>query len=204
MQEKAITFKSKDLKLEGLLYTAGPEGVVITHPHPLYGGSLDNAVVEIVGRTFQELGFSTLRFNFRGVGSSQGAYDDGTGEADDARAALNYLEKRGIKKLYLAGYSFGAWINTKLSAHEIDAAPLIMISPPLAFMKFEDRLSLPNLKLVITGAKDEIAPEQMVRRQLAGWNPTARLDIISGADHFYSGCLHILAETLKAAIVTDL
>ena len=203
MKEKAITFKSKDFKIEGLLYKAGPKGIVVTHPHPLYGGNMDNAVVEIIVQTFQELEFSTLRFNFRGVGASQGVYDNGKGEAEDARAALNYLAQIGINKRYLAGYSFGAWVNAQRSPQEKDTAPMVMVSPPVAFMQFDDRQAIPNLKLVITGSHDEIAPEQMVAEQLASWNPTAKLEIISGADHFYSGCLHILAETLRAAIVSD-
>jgi len=203
MPEKAITFKCQNLELEGLLYPGGPKGVVVTHPHPLYGGSQDNAVVETVVRTFQDLDFTTLRFNFRGVGSSQGDYDNGSGEADDTRAALNYLTKIGSDKLYLAGYSFGAWVNAHLSPQEIGETPLVMVSPPLAFMQFEDRLLLPNLKLVITGSHDEIAPAGLVRKQLASWNPSAGLEIIDGADHFYSGCLRNLAQTLKTTILAD-
>ncbi len=203
MKETAITFKSKDLKIEGLLYNAGPKGVVVTHPHPLYGGNMFNAVVEIVVQVFQELGFSTLRFNFRGVGASQGVYDNGVGEAEDTRKALIYLSQFGIDRRYIAGYSFGAWVNAQLSPQEIGTTPMVMVSPPVAFMQFDDRQAIPNLKRVITGSHDEIAPEQMVREQLAGWNPAADLEIISAADHFYSGCLHILAETLKAAIVSD-
>jgi len=198
MKETAIKFKCNDLKLEGLLYTAGPKGVVVTHPHPLYGGNMTNAVVETIVRTFQEVGFSTLRFNFRGVGASQGVYDSGKGEAEDTREALNYLAQMGMDKLYLAGYSFGAWVNAQLSYQEIGTTLLAMVSPPVAFMQFDDQQPIPNLKLVITGSQDEIAPEQMVREQLVNWNPAAHLEIISGADHFYSGCLHILAETIKS------
>jgi alpha/beta superfamily hydrolase len=203
MNEKAIRFNSEKLELEGRWYAAGPKGVVVSHPHPLYGGSLDNVVVETVVRTFQELGFSTLRFNFRGVGSSQGAYDNGIGEADDTREALNYLTQIGIQQVYLAGYSFGAWVNAQLTPQEIGDTPMIMVSPPVAFMQFKDQLVLPHLKLVITGDLDEIAPKQMVREQLAGWNPSARFDVISGADHFYSGCLPNLAKSLKAANLSN-
>ena len=199
MAEEKIWIESGGLQIEGLLENLpGEKGVVVTHPHPLYGGSLDNVVVETVVRTFQELGFSTLRFNFRGVGSSQGAYDNGSGEADDTREALNYLTQVGIEQVYLAGYSFGAWVNAQLTSQEIGDTPMIMVSPPVAFMQFNDQLVLPNLKHVITGDLDEIAPEQMVRDQLAGWNPSARLDVISGADHFYSGCLPKLAKSLQA------
>jgi len=203
MREKPITFKCNHLEIEGRLAAAGPKGVVVTHPHPLYGGSLDNPVVEIVVRAFQKLGFSTLRFNFRGVGASQGDYDNGRGEAADTREALNFLAQAGIQAVYLAGYSFGAWVNTQVSPQEIGDIPMIMVSPPVAFMQFEDQLRLPNLKLVITGAHDEISPEPMVREQIVTWNPTARLEIIPGADHFYSGRLRSLAETVTANINSE-
>ena len=203
MKEKAITFPCKNLILEGLFYSAGSKGVVVTHPHPLYGGNMVNTVVETVVLAFQECGFSTLRFNFRGVGSSQGSYGNGKGEAEDVHEALKYLAQNGVEGLYLAGYSFGAWVNAQLSPQEIGDAPVVMVSPPVAFMQFKNRQPIPNLKLVITGSHDEIAPEQMVREQLVDWNPLAHLEIISGADHFYSGCLPNLADTLRATIAVD-
>ncbi len=199
MNEKPITFTSDELQIEGLMYAAGPKGVVVTHPHPLYGGNMHNAVVETILQAFQDQGFSTLRFNFRGVGSSQGSYDNGIGEVQDIREAMNCLVQNGADKLYLTGYSFGAWVNAHLSPQETRDAPLIMVSPPVAFMDFENLKPLPNLKLVITGSRDKIAPDPMVREQMAGWNTAARLEIIPGADHFYSGCLQNLADTIRDA-----
>ncbi len=200
IQEKSITFKCEDLEIEGRLHTAGPQGVVVTHPHPLYGGDMYNAVVEMIVGAFQDLGFSSLRFNFRGVGSSQGTFDNGRGEIQDIQAAMNHMAQIGIETAFLAGYSFGAWVSAQLAPQALGDTALVMVSPPVAFIQFKNRQPIPNLKLVITGDQDEIAPEQMVREQLAGWDPAAHLEIISGADHFYSGCLPNLAETLKTKI----
>jgi len=110
--EESISFLSESYQLEGLLDKSSIDnGVVITHPHPLYGGDMNNFIVDLIVRAYQKKGFTTLRFNFRGTGKSQGNYDDGTGEQEDVRAAIATLSKMDIKKIDLAGYSFGAWVN---------------------------------------------------------------------------------------------
>jgi alpha/beta superfamily hydrolase len=112
MAEEKIFFESAGLKVEGLLDRLHSDrGVVITHPHPLYGGDMFNNVVEAIVQAYQEKGHSTLRFNFRGVGQSEGAYDNGIGEQENVRAALEYLSLLGTMSIDLAGYSFGAWIG---------------------------------------------------------------------------------------------
>ena len=109
MAEKQIRFLSGDIEIEGLLYSSeGNKGVVITHPHPLYGGNMYNNVVKALVRIYQLAGYSTLRFNFRGVGLSKGTYGNGIGEQEDVRAALLYLAQEGKQSLDLAGYSFGS------------------------------------------------------------------------------------------------
>ena len=96
MAEEPVFFMSGTLQIQGLLQTkAGDKGVVITHPHPLYGGSMHNNVVESLVHAYQQAGYATLRFNFRGVGSSQGKYDHGQGEQEDVKAALYYLAEQG-------------------------------------------------------------------------------------------------------------
>jgi uncharacterized protein len=186
MVEEKITFQSDTIQIEGLLCVQGGErGAVITHPHPCYGGSMYNKVVEVLTTVYQEKGFSTLRFNFRGVGSSQGDYDQGDGEKEDVRSALHYLHERGKRDLNLAGYSFGAWVNAKI----IDSEPLInsmiMVSPPVAFLEFSPFMQSPKIQIVVTGDRDEIAPAHSIKDLIVRWNPEARLEIIGGADHFY-------------------
>ena len=186
MDEELIFFMAGTLKIEGLLQKKpGDKGVVITHPHPLYGGSMHNNVVESLVNTYQQAGYSTLRFNFRGVGGSQGEYDNGQGEQEDVKAALHYLTEQGKKGVDLAGYSFGAWVNT-LTRPPVDTVQrMIMVAPPVAFLDFGSAQPIPQLRLVIAGSRDEIAPPGLIKAILPNWNSKARLEIIEGADHFY-------------------
>jgi alpha/beta superfamily hydrolase len=188
MVEEPVHFEATNIKIEGLLCTMpGDRGVVITHPHPLYGGNLNNNVVEALVRVYHLAGYTTLRFNFRSVGSSEGEYDNGLGEQEDVRAALHYLAQRGKKILDLAGYSFGSWVNA-LAISEVDTVDrMVMISPPVAFMDFNSVGLTPQIKLVVAGSRDEIAPPKLIENMLPSWNPRAHLEIIDGADHFYLG-----------------
>jgi len=201
MVEEKITFQSDTIQIEGLLCVQdGERGAVITHPHPSYGGSMYNKVVEVLTTVYQEKGFSTLRFNFRGVGSSEGDYDQGDGEKEDVRSALHYLHERGKSDLNLAGYSFGAWVNAKI----IDSEPLIkriiMVSPPVAFLEFSPFLQSPKIQVVVAGDRDEIAPAHRIKDLIVRWNPEARFEVIEGADHFYLGTCDALHSVLSRAI----
>jgi uncharacterized protein len=199
MEEK-ISFESDGFQLQGFLHRAGKKSVVVTHPHPLYGGSMHNPVVETITQTFQHQGYTTLRFNFRGVGDSQGTYDEGAGEKRDVCQARVYLAQMNFEKISLAGYSFGAWVNAQIPPEEAFAEEMVMVSPPVAFIDFEPIQKIPNLKLVITGSRDDIAPAHMIRERLPSWNPASPFEIIAGADHFYSGYTDSLASTLMTHI----
>ena len=197
MEEK-ITIPSGRYRLEGY-WQAGTtgKGVVITHPHPLYGGTMNNPVVETVQSTYQQYGYATLRFNFRGVGDSQGNYDNGIGEQDDVRAAIAYVANMDVSAVDLAGYSFGAWVNTELTTgSRTPIKSMAMISPPVAFIEFGNIKSLSCLKLVVTGSRDDIAPPHQIRNLLPTWNPDAQFKIIEGCDHFYIGYLDQLRSIL--------
>ena len=192
--EERVFFSSGGLRIEGMLASAAPErGVVIAHPHPLYGGDMDNPVVIAVQRAYLRHGFSTLRFNFRGAGGSEGRYDDGTGERRDAAAALDYLSSRGMTSIDLAGYSFGAWVNAGLKD---GFRHMVMVSPPVAFMSFDPPAPIPTLRLIVTGSRDEIAPTRTISNYQPRWNSSAALEIVPGADHFYAGFLKILEDTI--------
>jgi alpha/beta superfamily hydrolase len=200
MEEK-IEFSAGNFKIEGLLdKTNDTGGVVITHPHPLYGGNMHNNVVGAIARAYQMRGYSTLRFNFRGVGSSQGSYRDGIGEQADVRAAIAYLADLGVEQIDLAGYSFGAWVNANLSCAGDAIANMVMVSPPVAFIDFGPVGALGCLKLIITGSRDDIAPAEMVRKSYRAWNAEALLEVIDGADHFYGGYENKLEEVLLSYI----
>ena len=188
MAEEPVFFMSGTLQIQGLLQTKpGDKGVVITHPHPLYGGSMYNNVVESLVYAYKQAGYATLRFNFRGVGSSQGEYDHGQGEQEDVKTALHYLAEQGKNVVDLAGYSFGAWVNALARPEGDIVQRMVMVSPPVAFLDFGPPQSIPQLRLVVAGSRDEIAPPELIQTTLPNWNPGARLEIIEGADHFYGG-----------------
>jgi alpha/beta superfamily hydrolase len=205
MDEELIFFMAGAIKIQGLLQTKpGEKGAVITHPHPLYGGSMYNNVVESLVKVYQQAGYSTLRFNFRGVGSSQGEYDNGQGEQEDVNAALHYLTEQGKNVVDLAGYSFGAWVNALTRPDGDIVRQMVMVSPPVAFLDFGSAQPIPQLQLVIAGSSDEIAPPKLIKTILANWNPGARLEIIEGADHFYGSFTGKLESILTDYLAGEL
>ena len=201
MEEK-IQFQSDDLSIQGLISRGeGPQGVVITHPHPQFGGDMYNPVVESIANVYQRQRITTLRFNFRGVGSSQGSYGGGTGEQADVLAAVRCLRENGQEHIHLAGYSFGAWVNAHLDQAAADIHSMTMVSPPVAFMAFDDGLSLPRLDLVVSGGRDDIAPPGLIRNLMPAWNPQAVFREIQDADHFYFGFFTELEAVLAENMV---
>lgn len=186
MTEKSVIFESGTLKLEGLLdRVEGDAGVVITHPHPQYGGTMHNDVVESLVKAYGKAGYTTLRFNFRGMGRSEGHYGEGVGEQVDVLGAVAYLKNLGLSAIDLAGYSFGAWVNARAIGDLNDVHRMIMVSPPVNSMDFSFLKFSPKIQLIITGSRDDIAPPDMIRKMLPGWNKDSDLHIIQGADHFY-------------------
>jgi uncharacterized protein len=149
-----------------------------------------NNVVDSVIKAYGRRGHTTLRFNFRGVGKSEGDYGEGIGEQDDVAAALTYLLARGktpMGGVDLAGYSFGAWVNCLGLARFSAVRRSILISPPVALLDFSSFGPGSKIELVIAGSRDEFAPEDQIRHMVRSWNPHARLHIVAGADHFYGG-----------------
>ena len=189
-------------RLEGRIWPGDGKsrrGVVVAHPHPLYGGDMNNPVVTTVGESFAAAGWTGLAFNFRGVGRSAGEYGGGRGEIDDLLAARDFLVELGVEEIVLAGYSFGAWvIALAAAAGRLGCEGLVLVSPPVAMLEFPADLKLGGLRRVITGADDEIAPPELTGRLAAGWNPAAPLHVIPGCDHFYGGCLERLAQLVSS------
>jgi hypothetical protein len=196
-----VIFNSSGYEIEGLLNKKkGNQGVVITHPHPLYGGDMNNYVVGSIANAYQKIGYSTLIFNFRGVGKSQGRYEEGVGEREDVRAALAYLSDQGIQDADLAGYSFGAWVNAGLSCQTDGFRRMIMISPPVNLMDFSSIKSIPCLGLVVTGEDDEFASPDLIREMIPNWNPGARFEIMPNTDHFYGVSIQQLEKMITAHV----
>ncbi len=189
-----------DLSLEARLsLPASPAaGVVICHPHPLYGGDMENPVVVRVQEVCAGLGLATLRFNFRGVGASGGVHGGGVGELDDASAALDTLAKAiGGGALAIAGYSFGARIAALVGDRDGRIGGLALIAPPLAMYDFGFLQDRHTPTLVVAGTQDQYCPPDELARFTAA-HPWVTPTIIEGADHFFFGKLFPLSEAVAA------
>lgn len=197
--ETPLVIPCGSIRLEGLM-AENPLArgcVVVTHPHPLYGGNMHNPVVEGIARTYYKAGFTTLRFNFRGTCGSSGMFDNGVGEQEDVLAVLAYLGEKGVQYLHLAGYSFGAYVNANLVSSGKVADDHVMVSPPVGFLSFDHLSSMPCTGLILTGENDkEIAPGEMIEVLMDKWKCENSLEVIPGGDHFYTGCLPVLSRVL--------
>jgi len=196
LTSRALKFSSGSLALEGVLHlppeTPAP-AVVVCHPHPQYGGDMENNVVVAACDWMIDRGYAALRFNFRGAGASEGGYDSGVGERDDVRAALAYLGEQpevDAKRLGLIGYSFGAMVAAEAASGALRA--LALVSPPLAVADMRVGWGCPAL--VLGGDSDDVAPAH--RLQVLGEQPGAELEIVQGADHSWWGFEDDLGDAL--------
>jgi len=180
----------------------GAHAAVVCHPHPLYGGSMDNKVVTTCARALQEAGIATVRFNFRGVGASAGAFDDGRGETEDASVVADWALRRWPgARLTVAGFSFGAFIAYRLAgARPVER--LITIAPPVKRFDFHfEHYPAPTGHwAVIQGDADEVVDPAAVLEWARGATPPPRIQVIAGAEHFFHGRL----ADLKAAVLESL
>jgi alpha/beta superfamily hydrolase len=173
--------------------------LVVCHPHPLHGGTMQNKVVTTLARAAHQLGAPSLRFNFRGVGESEGAFDDGLGETDDALAAVAVARQHWPQAaLWLAGFSFGGHVALRASAR-LDAPPTSLITVAPAFTR---RYSSPNEVqtpscpwLVIQGDADEVIDAAEVRAWCAALHPPPQVAMLPGVGHFFHGRLNELRDT---------
>ncbi len=173
---------------------------LIAHPHPLYGGSLENKVAQTLARAFVELGHVAIRPNFRGVGASEGEHDGGIGEAADLVAIANAMRQRfGALPLVLAGYSFGGFVQTMV-AEQADPARLVLVAPAVGRItggRDYETKRVPDHTLVVHGDGDETVPLANV---LAWANPQELpVVVIPGCDHFFHRKLHVIRAIVKRA-----
>jgi uncharacterized protein len=201
----AVTFAGPAGPLEGLLqhHEGATPAIVglVCHPHPLYGGSLHNKVVHRVAATFQQLGADVLRFNFRGVGRSAGAFDGGAGEVEDARAALAWLVARAPHaRRWVAGFSFGAGIAAQLAASTPGVERMVLVAPGIATSSFEVLHTSAVPKLVIQGTADDVCRLEVLRPEFERWAEPRELIVVNGAGHFFDRQLAALGTALRGAL----
>ncbi|MDX1455304.1 MAG: alpha/beta family hydrolase [Gammaproteobacteria bacterium] len=169
---------------------------LVCHPHPLHQGTMHNKVAHMLARSFVQLGAPALRFNFRGVGKSEGAHDNGIGEVDDAAAAMRFLVSRWPRaEKWLGGFSFGSQVSLSFEQREtIDW--LVTVAPPI------DRLDLENFPmpqcpwLVVQGEQDELFDARQVESWVKGLEPPPAFEMFAEADHFFHGKLNSLREAI--------
>lgn len=193
-----------DYRLEARLALPGTPkaGLVVCHPHPLYGGDMDNPVVVRVAEMAQGSGVATLRFNFRGVGASGGVYGGGEGEQDDVAAALAVLAGRlpAESPIGLAGYSFGAWVAARVAAAMPALPALALLAPPLGMYDLDFLGHAPSHTLLVAGSRDQYCPAEALDR--LGKRLGARAEIVEGAEHFFFGKLFPLGEVVERWVLT--
>lgn len=207
-QHKEIILRGSAGRLEAILWRPPDPlkvslAAVLCHPHPLYQGTMHNKVVYQTAKALDSLGIPVLRFNFRGVGASEGSYDHGRGEEDDVRAALDYLaaEFPGVP-LLASGFSFGAWVGLRVGCQDGRVAELIGLGLPIDDRKlpFDYLRTCAKPKLLLQGENDQYAVKPGFESFAASFHPEAsaatRVVFIPG-DHFFSGHLNEMADVLR-------
>ncbi len=184
--------------------TEKPATAVLCHPHPQHGGTMRNKVVTIIDRALRELGLATVRFNFRGVGDSEGEYDNGQGELEDLLAVVDWVQKtRASTDLWLGGFSFGAYISLK-AARDLPVRQLITIAPPVERYGFEALLP-PNCPwLVVQGDEDDVVSSEAVEKWAQNLDQPPDLVIMEGAGHFFHRRLMDLRGLIKNHVQSSL
>jgi hypothetical protein len=201
--EKPVTLLSSQLSLEGVIAVPGSTsaGAVLCHPHPQYGGTMDNNVVVVCARRLQRVGVATLRFNFRGVGASEGSYDNGRGEAEDARAAVRALADRtGFDHITLVGYSFGAYVALVVGRDDPAVGRIAAIAPPLSFLDIGFLKGCTKPLLFAVGDSDQYCSSEALRERIAALGLNAQFEEIEGADHFLFGDEELVAQALASFV----
>ena len=198
-------------RLEALLNTGADKAThagVVCHPHPLFGGTMHNKVVFHTMKALNSFGFPVLRFNFRGTGLSQGEHDKGSGESEDVRTALDWLDAEFHLPIVFAGFSFGAAVGLRAACADARVRAVIGVGTPVApvaanaeeprVYTFDFMQDCTKPKLFVSGARDQFGPRAKLEELVASAPGPKRLVLIEGADHFFEGRLRELREAIEA------
>ena len=177
---------------------------LMLHPHPQHGGTMNNKIVYTLYNLFAQRGFGTLRFNFRGVGRSQGTFDRGEGELSDAAAALDWLQTYNpdAPACWIAGFSFGAWIGMQLLMRRPEISGFISIAPPANLFDFSFLAPCPSSGLIVHGSSDEVVPSESVQKLVDKLSHqrdiTVKYTSIPGANHFFTNKIEQMGNSVGA------
>jgi alpha/beta superfamily hydrolase len=190
-----VIFNGPEGRLEGRYHHAAQENApiaLVLHPHPQYGGTMNNKVVYNLYQLFVRRGFSVLRFNFRGIGRSEGEYDNGQGELSDAASALDWMQSfnRDAPACWIAGFSFGAWISMQLLMRRPEISGFISVAPPANLYDFGFLAPCPSTGLIVQGEADDHVPEpevaKLVERLVNQRGSGIAYKTVKNADHFFT------------------
>ena len=204
-----VIFNGPEGRLEGRYHKNENKNApvaIILHPHPLHGGTMNNKVAYHLYHGFARNGFSVLRFNFRGVGRSQGKFDNGAGELSDAAAALDWLQIQNpnASTYWMGGFSFGSWIGMQLLMRRPEIQGFICVSPPAGSYDFNFLSPCPASGMIVQGNQDSIVLEndvaKLVEKLSRQKNTEIDYQVIMGADHFFRNRMDELNLHLDAYI----
>ncbi|MFT7110304.1 MAG: alpha/beta superfamily hydrolase [Psychrobacter glaciei] len=208
-----ITVQGPSGSLQAALHMAKIEStdfLIICHPHPQFGGTMDNKVVTTVAKTYLDLGMNVIRFNYRGVGESQGEYGEVAGEVEDALAVLSWLQvNHAVSRVFLAGFSFGAYIAAKVAFvinadinNKVSVPHLLLIAPSVENSPFELATPVAAPCSVLMGKQDEVVPFASVEAWVLSQIPAVEFIVLPDATHFFHGQLVTIKQRLNS-ILTD-
>ena len=200
-----VIFNGPEGRLEGRYHHSKKPGApiaLVLHPHPQFGGTMNNKVVYAMYQSFVKRGFSTLRFNFRGVGRSQSTFDNGQGEMSDAASALDWMQAHNpnAQGCWIGGFSFGAWIAMQLMMRRPEIGGFISVAPPASQHDFSFLAPCPADGLIVNGDKDEIvAPDsidKLAQKLKSQKTISVEHEVIKGADHFFGDHMDKLTKVI--------
>ena len=198
-----VIFQGPDGRLEGRFHPQGMSNspiAIILHPNPEYGGTMNNKVVYNLHYKFFKMGFSCLRFNFRGVGKSEGSFDQGIGELADATSALDFLQSHveNARACWVVGFSFGAWIGMQILMRRPEVTGFVSISPPANTYDFSFLAPCPSSGLIVNGSNDRVVPsntvEELVNKLQQQKGITITHQTVDNANHFFDPGMHQMLE----------
>ncbi|HKK34738.1 MAG TPA: alpha/beta hydrolase [Paracoccaceae bacterium] len=204
-----VIFPGPDGRLEGRYHPQKEKDApiaLILHPHPQFGGTMNNKVVYNLHYAFYRLGFAVMRFNFRGVGRSQGEFDQGIGELSDAAAALDHLQvlNPNAKATWVAGFSFGAWIGMQLLMRRPEIGGFVSLAPPANMYDFSFLAPCPSSGIIVNGEADRVAPpadvKKLVDKLKAQRGIVITHETVPGAGHFFDETLDDVTRTVEAYV----